>query len=123
MDDDRMDNLLGRDDGIEPSAGFAAAVMAAVHAEAAGRDVLKFPWRLTAPGFAGVGLCLAASVASLFAPPAAHPVTTSGPDVIERLLASAVDVGTSPAIVWVALSCVLTWTIVHLSMQIIRRAS
>ena len=122
MDDNRIDHLLAHDDTIEPSADFAAAVMDAVRA-AAGRDLLRFPWRLLWPGLGGTGLCVAGSVASLFFTAADRTPSTPGPDIVERLLESAVDVGTSPAMAWVAFSCLLTLWTVQLSMHIIRRAS
>jgi hypothetical protein len=118
MDDKRIDRLLRREDFIEPSAAFTAAVMDAVRSEAAGRDLLRFPWRLAGPGLAGAGLCAAASAVGLLYSPADSAPAASGPDLVERLLVSAVDLGTSPAMAWVALSCVLTLLTVHLSMRL-----
>jgi hypothetical protein len=123
MDDTRIDHLLGSDDVIEPSAGFAVAVMEAIRAEPAAPDLLRFPWRLTWPGLAAAAVCLAGSVASLFFPAAGHTSSSSGPDIVDRMLASAVDLGTSLAMEWVVFSCLLTLVTVHMSMQIIRRAS
>jgi hypothetical protein len=122
MDTTRIDHLLARDDSIEPSAGFALAVMDAIRAEAAPPDVIQFPWRLTWPAVAATALCLAGAVASRFFPAAGHS-PDPGPDIVERLLASAVALGTVPAMQWVVLSCLLTLAAVQLSMRMIRRAS
>jgi hypothetical protein len=84
MDDDRIDHLLGNEDSIDPSPGFAAAVMEAVRSEAADRDRLGFPWRLTWPALAGVGVCTAVSISSVFSPAAVPITTSSGPDIVEH---------------------------------------
>jgi hypothetical protein len=124
MDDIRIDRLLAGEDNIEPSREFAAAVMAAVRSEAAaGDDLLRFPWRLAWPGLAGMGLCLAALVVSLFLPAAGPVLYAPGPDMAEQLLAGVVDLATSTTSVWVAVACVLALLTVQLSMQFIQRAS
>jgi hypothetical protein len=55
---DEVDHILSSDDGLEPSSGFAHAVMNAVRREAAEPPPLPFPWRWF---IVGVAACLSAA--------------------------------------------------------------
>lgn len=59
--------LSARDDVILPSSGFADAVMAAVHREAAAPAPIAFPWKRAIPGFIAAAGALAFLVAMLVA--------------------------------------------------------
>jgi len=41
---DELDRILASEDGLEPSSGFASAVMAEVRRQAAEPPPLRFPW-------------------------------------------------------------------------------
>lgn len=58
MTDDDLDQVLGRQDDIVPSSGFAAGVMEAVRREASATPPLPFPWKRALPGLAAAVLAL-----------------------------------------------------------------
>lgn len=76
MDD--IESALRSEPGIEPSAGFAAAVMARVRAEAAAPAPLVFPWRRALPALALAGFCLVAAGASFGSAMASAPELLPG---------------------------------------------
>src|SRR5271169_2671533 len=58
MTDDDLDEVLGREDDIVPSFGFATGVMDAVRREASAPPPFPFPWKRALPGLAAVSLAL-----------------------------------------------------------------
>ena len=64
---EELDRLLAGEPGIEPSATFARAVMAAVRREADTPPPLPFPWRRAAWGMAACALAGAAAGAGVAA--------------------------------------------------------
>lgn len=48
---DKLDTILGSEEHILPSSGFAATVMLRVRQEAAAPPPISFPWKRAIPGF------------------------------------------------------------------------
>lgn len=51
---DSLDRILGGEEPLLPSSGFAASVMDAIEEQAAAPAPIPFPWKLAAPGIAGL---------------------------------------------------------------------
>ncbi|HTA44224.1 MAG TPA: hypothetical protein VK789_17365 [Bryobacteraceae bacterium] len=58
MTDQELDDILGAEAQIEPTPGFTATVMRAVHREATTPPPIRFPWVLALPGVMAWGLTL-----------------------------------------------------------------
>ena len=58
MKPENLDRILGGEEELAPSSGFAASVMDRVRQEVAVPDPIPFPWKRALPGMivAGVGL-------------------------------------------------------------------
>jgi hypothetical protein len=65
MTTEDLDRILGSDDLIQPSSGFATAVMERVRQEASEPPALPFPWGRFALGLAASGVAAAAATALL----------------------------------------------------------
>ncbi len=119
MDDAEMDRILSRPDEIQPSSGFAAAVMEAVRREAAAPPPIPFPWKRALPlgALAAIALILTV-VVSIFA--ATHPGTGS---VAPRLSLSPVrglfsENGPGSALAWTGIALLAAFVSVKLSMRL-----
>jgi len=64
MNNDELDRILSKQDDIQPSSGFAASVMEAVHEEASAPPPIPFPWKRALPVLIFAVLALAAVVAA-----------------------------------------------------------
>jgi hypothetical protein len=72
MNLDELDRILGKEEPIIPSSGFAASVMEAVRADSAACEPIGFPWRKAMPGVGAAGvvviLVLALGIAAIVRP-------------------------------------------------------
>ena len=59
MKNDELDRMLSKQDDIQPSSGFAAAVMEAVRNEASAPPPIPFPWKRALPVLLLAGIMLA----------------------------------------------------------------
>ena len=51
MTDERIDDILSKEEQLVPSSGFVSAVMERVRQEAAAPSPMPFPWKRAVPGF------------------------------------------------------------------------
>ncbi|HUN84713.1 MAG TPA: hypothetical protein VMU48_10050 [Terracidiphilus sp.] len=51
MKRDKLDEILGAEEEIVPSSGFADSVMQRIHEEAIALPPIPFPWKRALPGF------------------------------------------------------------------------
>ena len=91
MRDDELDRILGGEEEVQPSPGFHAAVMRAVHREATAPPPIPFPWKRAWPALAAAALVIAAS-----------PVVP--PEAIDAALRAAAALG-GP---WIAVALIST---------------
>jgi hypothetical protein len=76
MTPDELERILSAEDGLEPSSGFAAGVLAAVRRPGAATPPLRFPWLRFAAGVAASGvMAVAGTVLLLRSGPALATVT------------------------------------------------
>jgi hypothetical protein len=66
-------------DGLLPSSGFAASVMAAIAHDAAAPAPIPFPWKRALPGFVAVVVVLALLVAVLISMAVSAPAASVAP--------------------------------------------
>jgi len=124
MTGDEFDRILAREETLEPSSGFAAAVMSAVEREAATPAAIPFPWRRALPGLAAaavafVSLGVAAAVffvRSAGAGSAQVPGAISAPAISSW--GAALDAAKHSGVGWVALALVLSLVCVKVSMRL-----
>ena len=98
MMDAELDRLLGGEEDIQPSSGFHASVMEAVHREATAPPPIPFPWKRAWPAIAAAALALTGSPALLVKAGAA------GPSIFDALLPADASVGAP----WIALAAAAT---------------
>jgi hypothetical protein len=96
--DEELDRVLGGEEDIQPSSGFHASVMEAVHREAVTPPPIPFPWKRAWPAFVATALALVLSPALLVKAGAA------GPAVFDALIPAATSVGAP----WIALAAAAT---------------
>jgi len=89
MRHDEIERALRAEPLLEPSAGFAASVMAAVRAEATTPPPLAFPWRRALPAIACAGLCVVATAIAFGSAMAAAPPAAPGAETDPATLAFA----------------------------------
>ncbi len=121
-DNDEIDRILSREDGILPSSGFAVSVMDAVRREAAAPPPIPFPWKRALPGLiaggfalvlvlvavvAGVARLARASTMVPFSPSLSLP--SVAPTILQRNLESAA--------IWTVMALLLTLVSVKISMR------
>ena len=114
MTDDDLDQVLGREDDIVPSSGFAAGVMEAVRREASAPPPLPFPWKRALPGLAAVSLALLGFLilaVNEFLRGAAASADQVAPGLI-AILKGANHLGMG----WIALALLLSFASVRVSM-------
>ncbi len=127
MTDREFDDILGGETQIEPSPEFAAAVMSAVHRDAATPPPIRFPWILALPGLAAWGLTLTLFIAlPLYdsgppAPPAFHFAFDS--TVVLQRLGLAFDSLRRFQAGWIVLAVLLTVVCVGFPLRLIRGGS
>ena len=124
MTDEELEDILGGEKQIEPSPGFAGAVMRAVRRDAATPPAIRFPWILALPGLMGWGLVLVLAIAV--------PLYDSGVPAtptlrfrfdIPRMVAlvrTLFDASQRFQIGWVALAILLTFVCVRFPLRLIR---
>jgi hypothetical protein len=115
MTDDDLDEVLGHEDDIVPSSGFAAGVMEAVRREASAPPPLPFPWKRALPGLAAVlvallGFLVLAVTEFLRGAAPSDQVTP----VFLTILKAAKDLGLG----WIALALLLSLASVRVSMRL-----
>jgi hypothetical protein len=114
-----IDHILSREDEILPSSGFLASVMDAVQREAAAPPPIPFPWKRAVPGLAAaccalvlvlvVGFMASAQSGHATLPQLHGPVSSSMPPLFSG--------GIESAVIWTALSLLIAWVSVKLSMR------
>lgn len=65
MKAENLDRILGGEEELAPSSGFAASVMERVREEAALPEPIPFPWKRALPGMIVVGVALVWCVVQL----------------------------------------------------------
>ena len=119
MDDAAMDRILSKQDEIQPSSGFAASVMEAVHREAAAPPPIPFPWKRALPlgALAAIALILTV-VAAVFA--ATHPSSgTLAPNLSLRPVHGLFsENGLGSALAWTGVALLAAFVSVKLSMRL-----
>ncbi|MGC2584640.1 MAG: hypothetical protein WA399_21220, partial [Acidobacteriaceae bacterium] len=66
-------------DGILPSSGFAASVMAAIAHDASAPAPIPFPWKRALPGFAAIAVALGLLIATLVSMALSAPAAPATP--------------------------------------------
>jgi len=121
MNDEAIDRMLAAETGIEPSSGFAGAVMERVRGEAATPPPIPFPWARALPGLAAWAVVLFFAV---MASGSAHgPEIAAGPGLWDRFLSGASIVLAAAnryGAGWIALSLLISLGCVMLSMLLTR---
>jgi len=120
---EEIDQMLSRDDEIQPSSGFAASVMDAVRREAAAPPPIPFPWKRALPGMvAGVlvlALVLVAGIIGIAqmgkaSTPQSSTSIMSFPSVMPPLFHGGIE----SAATWTVLSLLVAFVSVKLSMRL-----
>jgi hypothetical protein len=115
-----IDHILSREDEIQPSSGFLASVMDAVQREAAVPPPIPFPWKRAIPGLAAAcfALVLVLVVGFMASAPSGHTALSglSGPAVAS--MPPIFSGGIESAAIWTAMSLLLAWVSVKLSMRL-----
>ncbi len=116
MTDDDLDQVLGREDEIIPSSGFAAGVMEAVRREASDPPPFPFPWKRALPGLVASALALVGFL--ILAVPeflrGASASTDQWAPVLVTLLKGADHLGMG----WITLALLLSFASVRISMRL-----
>jgi hypothetical protein len=106
-----LDRIMGTEDTLLPSSGFAAGLMQAIEQQAAQPQPIPFPWRLAIPGFAviavGLGSLIWLALATLrtwqqAAGQAAIPLRP----LLDALLAWSIHSSAGPAVLALLGSCI-----------------
>jgi len=114
-----IDHILSREDEIMPSSGFLASVMDAVQREAAAPPPIPFPWKRAIPGLAAACCALVLVLVVGF-----MASTQSGHATLPQIPGTAGSIppifggGIESAAIWTALSLLVAWMSVKLSMRL-----
>jgi hypothetical protein len=112
MDD--LDRILSTDDGIEPSSGFANAVMSQVHRVAAEPPPLPFPWGRFVAGVAACGvLAWTGTSLAIQAGPSLSPIVGPAAQLVEL----------SPQLVFAAIPLLVVFAIARLPRFLVQHWS
>lgn len=122
MTDRDLEDILGAEAQFEPSAGFTAAVMRAVHREATTPPPIRFPWVLALPGLMAWVLTLALAIAL--------PLYDSGPPAAPAFrlwlnfswIQPTLDLLKHLEAGWIVLAVLLTIVCVGFPLRLIRGA-
>lgn len=106
MNDHEIDLALRNDLTIEPSLGFAARVMRAVHRQIDDLGALAFPWRRLLPGL--ISCVLLTVIWLALAPP---------PEPSETMAKLREDPALAQAVSWVVMVLLGSWTLVWSTMR------
>lgn len=115
MEHDEIDRILLKEDGIQPSGEFPAAVMAKVRQEAAVPPPIPFPWKLALPQLAAFVVSLVLLWSCTFSADLKFPVidfrykTHFASTVVCTLEASVEHIFTNSVFLWGSASLLLTW--------------
>ena len=118
MKPNQIEQILANEKKIEPSPGFAHAVMSAVHREATSLPPLKFPWLRALPGFMAMLVALGAAmwnVAGTLNDPAAATTLTGQ-------WAQAAAFASGYGLQWIALAAVVALIATSLPSVLVRGA-
>jgi hypothetical protein len=126
MKDDDIDRILRQHDEIVPSSGFAASVMDAVRREASAPPPIPFPWKRALPIvlLAAFALALVVAGSAVFilhvaTMQGAQSQTLSAAPISLPSLSSLTLLGTAATTwIWAAISLVVAWVSVKLSMRL-----
>jgi hypothetical protein len=120
-ENDEIDHILSREDEILPSSGFTVSVMHAVRREAAAPPPIPFPWKRALPGLVVAGLALAlvlvvgvVAIAQLGKASATTQFFMSPPSVWPPIFHGGIE----SASIWAALSLLMAFVSVKLSMHL-----
>jgi len=124
-DEDEINSILSREDEILPSSGFAVSVMNAVRREAAAPPPIPFPWKRALPGLVAAVVAFAlVVVAGVSELERASTTTTrfssSLPSVMPFILHGQGlhgQGGIESATIWTALTLLVTFVSLRLSMR------
>ena len=128
MTDQELENILASEPEIQPSPGFAAAVMKSVHREVAAPPPLGFPWLCAIPGMLAWGITFFSIVSVWFlqgnsaegtASPRRFPFSLDLPWVSAHLGAM-FGVLTRTEAGWIFVALILTVACVRFPLQLIR---
>jgi hypothetical protein len=128
-DENEIERVLSREEGILPSSGFAASVMDAVRREAAAPPPIPFPWKRALPGLVVAALMLllvlvagVAAIAELAKASAAASAQSSMslPSVLTPIFEPesglALPRNVESAVLWAVLALLAAWVPVKLAM-------
>jgi hypothetical protein len=118
--DDELDRILSEVEEILPSSGFAASVMEAVRREASTPPPIPFPWKRALPGLAAAALALVLALAELSATGFREAAAPSHLLVWLASVAPALKAAVGAGAGWIALSLLVTYGSVKLSMRLAR---
>jgi hypothetical protein len=118
-ENEEIDQMLSRDDEIQPSSGFAASVMDAVRREAAAPPPIPFPWKRALPGMVAGGLVLAlVLVAGIVGIAQISKVTPQSSISLPYAMPPLFHGGIESAATWTVLSLLVALVSVKLSMRL-----
>lgn len=109
MQPDELDRILGTEDAITPSPGFAAAVMKKVLATAESRRSIEFPWRPMCYGWmAAIAAVGTAVYGAITAPRPVSPIEAPAiAGVLARWTTHTTELAMSPATGALALALIV----------------
>ena len=119
MNHDDIDRMLSSEDGILPSSGFVASVLAAVRREAATPPPIPFPWTRAWPVAAAAAIALGGAPTVIWYD-VAHRVAASsgGGPVSASSIESLARVGAGSGAHWLMLAVALTLASVTASKRL-----
>lgn len=115
-----IDHILSREDEILPSSGFLASVMDSVQREAAAPPPIPFPWKRAVPGLAAAccALALVLAVGFMASSQSGHTTLPQLPSPSGPSMSPIFGGGIESAAIWTALSLLVAWVSVKLSVRL-----
>ena len=118
---EEIDRILSREDEVLPSSGFAVSVMDAVRREAAAPPPIPFPWKRALPGLVVAGFTLVlvlvagvVAIAQLGRASTTAQLSMSLPSLLPPIFQRNLEY----AAIWTALTLLVTFVSVKLSMRL-----